>query len=209
MSMTWLEVLAAGLGLVNAWLLVRRSVWNYPFGIAAVILYGWIFFHAKLYSDVLLQVFYVVVQVYGWSHWNASRLAFGEVVVLRLTWAARVGWILAIAAATAGWGWIMHAYTDAAAPWLDAGVAMTAVIAQWLLMRRRIETWYLWIAVNVMSIVLYASRELYVTAALYCVLLGFAAWSLMAWRAAERARQGHAGLPATTGDAAVPGARSA
>ena len=187
--MTGLEIIAASLGLVNAWLLVRRSVWNYAFGIAAVTLYGWIFFHAKLYSEVLLQVFYVGVQVYGWRHWAASKTAFGEVIVLRLTWAARAGYVLAIAMATAGWGWVMHRYTDAAAPWLDAGVAMTAVVAQWLLTRRKIETWYLWIAVNAMSIVLYASRGLYVTLALYCLLLGFAVWSLMAWLDAELARQ--------------------
>ena len=193
--MTWLEVVAAALGLVNAWLLVRRSVWNYAFGIAAVTLYGWIFFQAKLYSDTLLQVFYVIVQVYGWSNWASSKAAFGEVVVLRLTWAGRWAWVVGIAAATAAWGWVMHTYTDAAVPWLDAGVAMTAVVAQLLLTRRKIETWHLWIAVNVMSIALYASRELYVTTALYCVLLGFAAWSLRAWRAAERARHGDAGFP--------------
>lgn len=203
MTVTWLEIIAASLGLVNAWLLVRRSIWNYPFGIAAVMLYGWIFFHAKLYSDVLLQVFYVVVQVYGWSHWAASKLAFGEVVVLRLTWMARVGYVLAIAAATAGWGWVMHRFTDAAAPWLDAGVAMTAVVAQWLLTRRKIESWYLWIAVNAMSIVLYIPRELYVTTALYCVLLGFAVWSLMAWRAAERTHHAMGGFPISPGAAAA------
>ena len=188
MSIPWLETIAAALGLVNAYLLVRRSVWNYAFGIAAVTLYGWIFFQTKLYSDTLLQVFYVVVQVYGWSNWASSKLAFGEVVVLRLTWPGRAAWLLGIAAATAGWGWIMHRYTDAAAPWLDAGVAMTSVVAQILLTQRRIETWYLWIVVNVMSIVLYASRELYVTTVLYCVLLVLATWSFLAWRGAERAR---------------------
>lgn len=188
MSIPWLETIAAALGLVNAYLLVRRSVWNYAFGIAAVTLYGWIFFQAKLYSDTLLQVFYVVVQVYGWSNWATSKLAFGEVVVLRLDWAGRFAWILGIAAATAGWGWVMHRYTDAAAPWLDAGVAMTSVVAQILLTQRRIETWYLWIVVNVMSIVLYASRGLYVTTGLYCVLLVLATWSFLSWRDAERAR---------------------
>ena len=191
MSLPWLEAVAAGLGLVNAYLLVRRSIWNYAFGIAAVTLYGWIFFQARLYSDTLLQVFYVAVQVYGWSNWASSKMAFGEVVVLRLTWAGRVAWILGIVAATAGWGWVMHRYTDAAAPWLDAGMAMTAVVAQILLTQRRIETWHLWIGVNVMSIVLYLSRELHVTAGLYCVLLVFAAWSLLAWRNAENARRAH------------------
>jgi nicotinamide mononucleotide transporter len=207
MSMPWLEAIAAALGLVNAYLLVRRHVWNYAFGIAAVTLYGWIFFQSKLYSDTLLQVFYVVVQVYGWSNWASSKMAFGEVVVLRLTWSGRVAWILGIAAATAGWGWVMHRYTDAAAPWLDAGVAMTAVVAQILLTQRKIETWYLWLAVNAMSIVLYASRELYVTTALYCVLLVFAAWSLVAWRSAHDARLAHGAFPVLPADAAASTAR--
>lgn len=199
--MPWLEAIAAALGLVNAYLLVRRSIWNYAFGIAAVILYGWIFFQAKLYSDTLLQMFYVVVQVYGWSNWASSKIAFGEVVVLRLTWAGRIVSVLGIAAATAGWGWIMHRYTDAAAPWLDAGMAMTAVVAQILLTQRRIETWYLWIAVNAMSIVLYVSRDLHVTAVLYCLLLVFAAWSLLAWRSAENARRAN-GSPILLAEAA-------
>jgi nicotinamide mononucleotide transporter len=201
--MTWLEAIAAALGLVNAYLLVRRGMLNYPFGIAAVILYGWIFFQAKLYSDMLLQVFYVAVQVYGWRNWASSKRAFGEVVVLRLTWAERLLCLLGIAAATIGWGWIMHRYTDAAAPWLDAGMAMTAVTAEILLTKRRIETWYLWVAVNAMSIVLYVSRGLYVTTVLYCVLFGFATWSLIAWRRAENARLANASPAAPLEPAAL------
>jgi len=81
------------------------------------------------------------------------------------------------------------------------------VSAEMLLTRRRIETWYLWIAVNLMSIILYVSRGLYVTAALYCVLLGLATWSFTAWRAAEKARQAAALSPTLPADAAVSTAR--
>ena len=207
MNIPWLEVIAAALGLANAYLLVRRSIWNYLPGIATVVLYGWIFFQARLYSDTLLQVFYVVVQLYGWKNWASSKHDYGEVVVLRLTWPGRFAWALGIAAATLGWGWVMHRFTDDAAPWLDAGMAITAVSAEMLLTRRRIETWYLWIAVNLMSIILYVSRGLYVTTALYCVLLGLATWSFMAWRAAEKARQAAGLSPTLPADAAASTAR--
>ena len=183
--MVWTEAVAALFYVTNCLLLVRRSIWNYPFGIAAVSIYAVIFFEARLYSDMLLQIFYVVIQFYGWRNWSLSKETHGDVVVQRMTPLAKVRTAAAIVAATAGWGWIMHRYTDAAAPWLDAGVAMTAVAAQILLTRRKIETWYLWIAVNSLSIVLYASRELYVTMALFCAMLPLAIWSLIAWRRAE------------------------
>ena len=80
----------------------------------------------------------------------------------------------------------MHRFTDAAAPWLDASVAMTSVAAQLLLTRRTIDTWYLWVAVNALSIFLYASRGLYITMVLFCAMLVLAVWSLLAWQQAEQ-----------------------
>ncbi len=84
--MPWspLEMLAVVLGLANVVLVVRRSIWNYPFGIAMVTLYAFIFFEVKLYSDALLQLFFLVVQFYGWANWARSRADAGEVVVLAL-----------------------------------------------------------------------------------------------------------------------------
>ena len=195
--MTGIEALAATLIVINGWLLVRRSIWNYAFGIAGVIVYGWVFYHAKLYSDALLQGFFAVVQLYGWYNWARAKAALGEVVVLRMTRQMQIACVAGIAAATAAWGWIMHSFTDAAAPWLDAGVAMTSVAAQILLTRRKIENWYLWIAVNLMSIVLYASRGLYITMALYGALLALSVWSLIEWRRAEKVwrQRGDDGAP--------------
>ena len=69
----WLEWVAAGLGVINVALVVRRSVWNYPFGLAMVTLYFFVFFGARLYSDALLQIFFFVVQLYGWVNWVRAR----------------------------------------------------------------------------------------------------------------------------------------
>ena len=91
-DMNPLEVSASLLLLVNIALVARRSIWNYPFGLAAVSLYGVLFLQTKLYSDMLLQVFYVALNLYGWMNWSRSKADAGQVVVLTLNWPPRVGW---------------------------------------------------------------------------------------------------------------------
>jgi nicotinamide mononucleotide transporter len=184
--MLLIEIVAALLVAVNVALVARRSIWNYPFGIAGVVTYAWVFWNARLYSDTLLQFVFLGAQLYGWANWARSQSLAGEVVVLRLGAGARLAWAAGIVVATAGWGALMHRYTDAAAPWLDAGVAMTSIAAQWLMARRLIENWVLWILVNALSVVLYAWRGLWPTFALYVVLLALAAWGLAQWRRAAR-----------------------
>jgi len=181
-----LEMVAVALGLVNVTLVVRRSLWNYPFGIAMVVLYAHIFFDTRLYSDALLQVFFFVVQIYGWIHWARGRAEAGEVRVERLGSAARFAWLASSAVAIALWGWGMHHFTDAAFPWWDASVAILSVAAQILMSRRLLENWVLWIAVDVLAIGLYAAKGLQATAWLYAIFLVLAIWGLIDWRGAER-----------------------
>ncbi|HEX4693174.1 nicotinamide riboside transporter PnuC [Sphingomonas sp.] len=184
-EMSAVEGVAALLILVNVWLITRRSIWNYAFGIVGVAIYGWVFFHAKLYSDMLLQVFFLVVQLYGLQQWRKSRAEAGEVVVERLRNGERLAWLAGIVAAVAAWGWLMHRLTDASFPWWDAGVAMTSVAAQILMSVRKLENWWLWMVANVLSIGLYAAKALWITTGLYVVLLGLAIWGLARWQAAR------------------------
>ncbi|ODP38352.1 nicotinamide riboside transporter PnuC [Sphingomonas turrisvirgatae] len=183
--MNLLEILAATLVLINIALVARRSVWNYPFGIVAVTLYGFVFLEARLYSDMLLQGFFLVLNLYGWANWRASRAQAGEVVVLRLNWRARVASLAAICIATAAWGWLMHRLTDAAAPWWDASVAIASVAAQLLLARRYVENWALWIIVDLIAVPLYATRGLWLTSGIYVVLLGLSIWGAIDWQRAR------------------------
>lgn len=185
--MSPLEIAAVVLGLINVTLVVRRSVWNYPFGIAMVALYADIFYDAKLYSDALLQIFFIVVNLYGWWNWTRSRAESGEVVVQRLSGRERAVWLAGTGAAIAGWGWVMHRYTDAAFPWWDAAVAMLSVAAQILMSRRYLENWVLWIAVDVLAIGLYAARDLWLTSGLYLVFLALSVWGLIGWSRARSA----------------------
>lgn len=180
------EWIAATLGLVNIALLVRRSIWNYPFGILMVSLYFFVFLDARLYSDALLQIFFLVIQLYGWWNWAKTRQAVGEVAVTRMSNSARAAWVGGTAVASLAWGAMMAELTDAAAPFLDAAIAGMSVAAQILLSVRRIENWIFWIAVDVLAIGLFASRGLVATSMLYGVFLVMAVIGLVQWVRAER-----------------------
>ncbi|WP_253716833.1 nicotinamide riboside transporter PnuC [Sphingomonas sp. AP4-R1] len=184
--MSWLEITAATLGVINMVLLVRRSIWNYAFGIAMVAMYVPIFFQQRLYSDALLQIFFIVVQLYGWWEWRRSSGRAGEVVVERLGWRARTVWAACGTVAWFAWSSMMHRYTDAVNPYWDGAVAAMSVAAQMLQARRLVETWPLWVTVDVVAIALYWSRDLRVTALLYVLFLLMSVWGWLAWLRAER-----------------------
>lgn len=185
--MSPLEIAATLLGVANIILIIRRSVWNFPFALAMVSLYAIIFFEAKLYSDAGLQVFFFVVNLYGWWAWSQNRAEEGEVVVDRLTGPQRAAWIVGSVVAIAIWGTLMHFWTDASYPWWDASVAMLSVAGQLLMTRRYIDNWDWWIAVNCISIPLYLVKNLYLTAGLYGLFLILAIAGLLEWMRVEHA----------------------
>lgn len=185
-----LEIVAVVLGLANVGLLVGRSIWNYPFGMAMVALYCVIFWQARLYGEAGLQVFFFVVQGWGWWLWARAGGLAQMVSVSWMGWRARAVSLVLVAASSLGIGWAMATFTDAALPYADATIAGASVVAQVLLAMRRVENWALWIAIDVLSVGVYISRELYLTAGLYVVFLVLASAGLIAW--AKAARSGEA-----------------
>jgi nicotinamide mononucleotide transporter len=184
--MSTIEMIAVALGIANILLVAKRSIWNFPVALVMVTLYARIFWDAKLYSDAGLQVFFFVVNLYGWWSWRANKADAGAVVVERLTRSALYLWIGGSAVAVLGWGTIMARLTDASLPYADASVAMLSVAAQVLLTWRKLENWYWWIVVNIISVWLYAVKGLYLTTGLYALFLVLAVWGLISWRKGER-----------------------
>jgi len=177
---TW-ENAAAILGVTNVALLVRRSIWNYPLGIASVALYGYVFYDARLYSDAILQIYFFLIQFYGWWNWYHGRSDDGFARVEVMSARQRMGWTGATLAIALAIGWVFRTYTNAAAPWMDAALASTSVTAQYLLSIRKLENWILWITVDVFYVGLYWWKALYSTAALYVIFLLLSAAGLSEW----------------------------
>ena len=180
--MNQIEIAAALLGVANVLLVVRRSLWNYQFGLAMVSLYFFGFWDAKLYSDALLQIFFLVIQLYGlWAWSRADRVDHG-VAVRWMAPRSRIHWLAATTLGIALWGSGMARWTDAVAPFADAAIAGLSVSAQILQSLRRVESWVLWITVDVLAVGLFAWRGLGVTAALYALFLVLAITGLVQWQ---------------------------
>jgi nicotinamide mononucleotide transporter len=187
--MLWVEIAASGLGIASVALLARQSLWCWPTGIAMVSLYFVIFGEARLYSQMALQVVYVVLQAYGWWHWVRGGSGGAPLGVGRVGVPESAAWLAAIALATGALGHSMQRLTDAALPYWDACVTAMSLVAQYLQARKVLECWLLWIAVDVVAIGIYAAQSLYPTLALYAVLL---ALSVVGYRAWARARPAQA-----------------
>jgi nicotinamide mononucleotide transporter len=164
-------VVLAGLNRVASW-------WV---GIVACVLFGWVFYEANLYADVTLQGFFIVTNAIGWWSWLRGR--GGQPLPVRRTHpAALAGMLAAGAAVTGAYGWLLHRFTDAYAPFVDSAVLSFSVVAQLLLMRRRYETWWFWLLVNTISVPLYLSRGLALTSVLYAAFWVNAVVALVRWR---------------------------
>jgi nicotinamide mononucleotide transporter len=185
------EALAAALLLANVWLVARRSLWNYAFGIAAVSLYAAVFLEARLYAAFGLQFLFLALNLYGLANWRQAQADDGEVTIGRLTGAERIGTVIATLKLGMLVGLLLWLTTDAALPFWDAGNTAVALAAQYWQARRRVETWPLWCLVNIGSVGLYATQALWFTAAVYAVLLlvalyGWREWQLLAALRDER-----------------------
>lgn len=177
--MSPIEITATIFGLACVWLTVKQNIWCWPTGLIQVILYIWIFGQAKLYSDAILQVIYVFLQIYGWWAWKRGNK--GEELEITLTPMKHLlFWIPATLVATAIWGSIM-ARIGAAAPYADGFIAVASLVATYLMARKYVESWCFWLAVDVVAVPVYLYKHLYPTAGLYVVFLILAIIGYRGW----------------------------
>lgn len=181
--MSGLELFAAALGVIAVWLTVKQNPWGWPIGLVMVLLYTWIFFDVKLYSDMLLQVVYAALQLYGWRQWTRRGNAIDGRKVTSLgggalTLSLAIGAVVSVALGAA-----MAHFTDAAQPWLDAALTGFSLVAQVWMAQKRVQCWPLWIVLDVIFVGLFLYKELYLTAALYVLFTLLAAQGWRDWRA--------------------------
>ena len=183
LAANWLEIAGFVTTVLGIWLTTRRLLICWPVVLVADVLYLVVFYRARLFSDALLQVFFVAFTLYGWWHWWRGVRAEGEVRVVPL---GVGGWLAGLAAGAAGavlLGWLM-VRVGAALPHLDAALTSYSLVASWWQARKHTANWWLWIVVNVVYIGEYIYKDLWVTAVLYLLLMGLAVLGLRDWRRA-------------------------
>jgi nicotinamide mononucleotide transporter len=170
------------------WLTTKRSLVCWPVTLAADIFYLIVFYRARLLSDSLLQVFFLVFTLYGWWHWWRGFREEGEVRVVPLAGSSL--WIMVAAGAAGSFALgELAKRLHAALPYLDATLASYSLVASWWQARKHTASWWLWIAIDLAYIGEYLYKDLRATALLYAILVGLAVLGLRDWRRAEAGLQ--------------------
>jgi nicotinamide mononucleotide transporter len=177
-----LELVAAITGAISVWLSVRQNIWSWPTAIVNVVLYAVVFWENKLYADMGLQVVYAVLSLYGWYEWRFGGEGRTELRVTRTP--RQLGALLTLIAAvgSALLGTLLRHTTDAALPFMDSFLSSTSLVAQWMMTRKLLENWLVWIFVDVLYVGMFLFKGLYLTAGLYAVFLALAVRGYLEWR---------------------------
>ena len=181
---TWLEIVAFALSVAMVVCNIRVNVVGWPLAIASSLLYLLLFWNSRLYGDASLQVFFALVAAWGWWQWLRGTDETGRALRVRALGArGRAGVLVAIAIAWPATALFLARFTDTDVPWWDAFPTAASVVGQWLLGRKYVENWPVWIVVDVVAAALFAYKGLWLTTILYLVFVAMATLGWQRWRA--------------------------
>ncbi|MCY4158987.1 MAG: nicotinamide riboside transporter PnuC [Bacteroidetes bacterium] len=179
---TLLEGIAVITGILCVWLNTRQNIWTWPVAIISSILFGIVFFNARLYTTMLLQVLFIGISFYGWKSWLTGGPEGGTLEVTKLH--LKTGLILFVLTALGimGFTLALKFITASDQPLLEGITTALSVVASWMATRKILESWLVWIITDLIYVGLYAITELYLTLLLYTLYLGLATSGYISWR---------------------------
>ncbi len=180
----WIQIFGVVTGILYVILEVKQNRLLWPLGIITSAAYIYIFFSGKFYADMGLQVYYVLISIYGWYYWSrgGSKSVQGELQVVRINRQQLLLLFLTFALSWGGIYFVLVRFTDSTVPLGDSFTTALAIVATWMLTRKIIEQWFLWIIANVVSIGLYIYKGLYPTVILYVIYAGMAVYGYFEWK---------------------------
>jgi nicotinamide mononucleotide transporter len=183
-----LEIAGFVTGALSVWLAVRQNPWNWPFGVANAGCFLVLFWQARLYGDMALQVLFIAICLLGWYRWLFGGAGHSRLHVTRIGTRGAIVYACVGVSATAVFTPYLRSIGDAS-PLLDALTTVMSVQAQYLMTRKVIEHWWVWMAADLIYIYLYASRQLYLTSLLYVLFFAMCVVGLRDWQRDSAAQQ--------------------
>src|ERR1700722_7925821 len=150
--MTWIEVLGFVTGAVSVAFAVRESAWNWPVGIANNVFFFILFWKARLYADALLQIVYVIISIYGWWNWLRGGVGHSKLPITKTRLQTGLLLFLVTALSTAVMAFVLHKFTDSQVPFWDGVTTALSLAAQYMLSRKLLENWWVWMAADLIYI---------------------------------------------------------
>ena len=187
------EILAVIFGIISVYLSTREHIWSWPTALVNVALYFIVFLEAKLYADMGLQVVYFALSLYGWYEWLYGGENRTELHVSRVTRSLGLKLLLIGLASAAILGTVLGRFTDASLPYLDSATTSTSLVAQWMMTRKILENWAVWVVVDVVYVGMFIFKKLYLTAGLYAVFLVLAVMGFIQWKRSLAGREQRTG----------------
>jgi nicotinamide mononucleotide transporter len=179
----WIEIIGAILSLIYLYLSIRQKVSLWFFGIVSSVFYIVVFFESKLYADLSLQVYYVVISIYGWMNWNKGKEGTGkDLPPTRMSKRLWVNLTFATALIYFAYYLVLTNFTDSTVPKADSLVGALSIVGTWLLARKYIENWLIWIVADGLCVGLYAYKGLYPTVILFIIYTAMSVDGYLQWR---------------------------
>jgi nicotinamide mononucleotide transporter len=184
-TQNWLEATGLVSGLLCVALLIRQNIWNWPIGMLYSLVSMVVFYRERLYAELPLQLFYVVMNGYGWYYWTFARTktprSEEELPVTNIPMQTAAALALIVAVVTAATGFFYATQTSAAYPYWDSAATTMSFAGMWMTARKQIENWYVWLVVDVLETGIYLAKGIELYAVLYCVYVGMAIAGWWAW----------------------------
>ncbi len=177
----FIEVLGFVFGIVGVWLTLKENILCFPIGIVNVIASFFLFFDQKLYSDVIQQVVYLILLTYGWYTWK-KKIGKPDIGISNSSFQFLSVHLMAAAILSLIMGGLFSRFTDASVPYIDSAATALSFLAQYLIARKRIENWLLWMVVNVTYISIYFYKGLYLYSILFLIYLALAVLGYKQWK---------------------------
>lgn len=188
----WIEVVGAVLAIAYLFLSIRGNIWLWLLGFLTSSFYLIIFFKSRLYADMGLQFYYMVVSVYGWFHWMGTKgRAKLPTTNLKTTVLSSIGWLISIASVVLLMGIIFVVLLigpsffnlpSSALPLGDAFTTAASIVATWMLARKILDNWLYWIVIDSVSLGMYIYKELYITSFLFLIYTVMAVVGYFKWK---------------------------
>jgi len=177
------ELVAAAFGIVSVFLSTRQNVWSWPTSLVNVSMYGVYFFDQKLYALMALQGFFAAIAFYGWYEWLFGGKNKTELRVSRIPPRLASALVVIGLVSMAGIYYLLSRFTQDPSPKMDALFFAISLIAQWMMARKYVECWLIWVAVNCISVPFFLLRQEYPTMIQYAVFLVLAVMGWRQWKA--------------------------